>query len=93
MILEKFESLFIFKSHSMSECDFSDHPVSVIFVVVFVVNFLLFQLFLLNHCTDLLQILCGYSLAGPYHWVATPIYYGIMGNSVQFFDQFLKHLR
>ena len=54
-----------FKSHSMSECDSSDHPVSVVFggggVVV---NFLLFQLLLSNHCTDELQLLCGCSFDG-----------------------------
>ena len=51
----------------MSECDFSDHAVSVVVVVVIVVvgvNFFSFRL-LSNRCTDLLQILCGCSLGGP----------------------------
>ena len=50
----------------MSECDSCDHPVFVVVVVVLVVvvvvvNFLLFRL-LINRCTYLLQILCGYFL-------------------------------
>ena len=46
----------------MSECDSSNHPVSVVIVVF--VNFLTF-LVLINRCKDLLQILCGCSLGGP----------------------------
>ena len=56
----------------MSECDSSDQAVSVVVGVVVVVvvvvvgvNFLVFRLLLSNHCTDLLQILCGCSLGGP----------------------------
>ena len=45
----------------MSECDSSDHPVSVVVVVVVGVNFLVFRLLLSNRCTDSLQILCGWT--------------------------------
>ena len=75
----------------MSECDSSDQAVSVVVVVVFVVvvvvgvNFLVFRL-LSKRCTDLLQILCGYSLGGPLLSLlkSTPIFHGIMGIFVQF---------
>ena len=42
----------------MSECDSSDHPVSVVVVgvVVVFVNFLLFRLLFSKRCMDLLQI-------------------------------------
>ena len=49
----------------MNECDYSNHPVSVVVIsVIIVVNFLLFQL-LLNRFTDLLQIICGYFFGQP----------------------------
>ena len=49
----------IFMSHSISEYDYTDNPVSVVAdIVVAGMKFLLFQL-RSNRCTDLLQILCG----------------------------------
>ena len=55
----------------------SDHPVSVIVVVV---NFLTFLLLFSNHYIDLIQF-CA-PLVDPFYFTynlgATPIYYGIM---------------
>ena len=82
-----------FKAHSISECDPSDHPVSIVVVVVDVVvvvvvvmNFLVFGLLLSNCCKDLLQILCGCSLGEPLLSFLKsgcyPFFHGIMGNFV-----------
>ena len=43
-----------FKSHSVSECDSSDHSVSAIVIDG---KFITFSTYFSNHCTDLFQIL------------------------------------
>ena len=51
-----------FRSHSLSKCDFGDHPMSVV-VGSDLVFFIPFRL-LLNRCIDLQYIVCGCFLCG-----------------------------
>ena len=77
----------------MSEYDSSNQPVSVVtFVVVVILNFLLFRLLLINHCTDLLQIFLWIVV----RWTPTKFvkigvlllfFHGIMDSFVQFLDK------
>ena len=57
----KIASFIHFQSHSISECDSSNHLVSSLLSS----SFFVFWLLLSNRCTALLQILCGCSLGGP----------------------------
>ena len=72
----------------MSECDYSDHPVSVVVVVVVVVNFFTFLTSsakqLHGFDSNFVWMFLGWTLLSLLKSVATPIFHGIMGNFVQF---------
>ena len=73
-----------FESHSLRECDFSDHPVSVVVVVV---NSKFFDFFSQTTVRICFKVCMDVPSVDPYrirkNQGVTPIFEGIMGNFVQ----------